>query len=105
MFILWQQIYNEISQKKKLRNYYLFLIWQEWIPIFEANGEGHENLPNYDYTKFVRNPQNLLENNFLDVGMYANAMELYKADLKELRGQLKIKVVIHIAWHLEGGCF
>ena len=35
--------------------------------MFEANGEGHENLPNYDYTKFVRNPQNLLENNFLDV--------------------------------------
>ena len=73
--------------------------------MFEANGEGHENLPNYDYTKFVRNQQNLLENNFLDVGMYANAMELYKADLKELRGQLKIKVVVHIAWHLEGGCF
>ena len=83
--------------------YHLFHIWQGWIPIFEMNGEGHENLPNYDYTKFLRNPHKFIDNNFLDIGMYANAMEFYKADLVELRGQLKIKVVIHIAWHLTLG--
>ena len=83
--------------------YHLFLIWQGWIPIFEMNGEGHEDLPNYDYTKFLRNPHEFLDNNFLDVGIYANAMELYKSDLVELLDQLKIKVVIHIAWHLALG--
>ena len=57
-------------------------------------GEGHENLPNYDYSKFVANPHDFLEDQFLDVGTYANAMELYKEDLLELRNQLKIKVSV-----------
>merc|ERR1719285_774221 len=61
-----------------------------WLPTFEQKGEGHANLPNYDYSKFVANPDNFLEDKFLDVGVYANAMELYKEDLVELRDQLKI---------------
>ena len=69
-------------------------VWQEWLPTFEINGKGHENLPNYDYSNFVANPHNFLENKFLDVGTYANAMELYKEDLVELRNQLKIKVSV-----------
>ena len=40
----------------------------------------------------MANPHNFLEDKFLDVGIYANAMELYKEDLDELRDQLKIKV-------------
>ena len=70
------------------------LVWQNWLPTFEQKGEGHANLPNYDYSKFVANPHNFLKDKFLDVGMYANAMELYKEDLVELRDQLKIKVSV-----------
>ena len=69
-------------------------VCQEWLPTFEQRGEGHANLPNYDYSKFVANPHNFLEDKFLDVGVYANAMELYKEDLVELRDQLKIKVTV-----------
>ena len=42
----------------------------------------------------MANPDNFLEDKFLDVGVYANAMELYKEDLVELRDQLKIKVSV-----------
>ena len=42
----------------------------------------------------MANPHNFLKDKFLDVGMYANAMELYKVDLVELRDQLKIKVSV-----------
>ena len=85
---------------------WLFMVWQqagiswdcfkqdslcqEWLPTFEL--AGHENLPNYDYSKFLANPHDFLEDKFLDVGRYANAMELYKENLDELRDQLKIKV-------------
>ena len=71
-----------------------FFVCQEWLPTFEEKGEGHENLPNYDYSKFVENPHDFLENKFLDVGVYANAMELYKENLVGLRDQLKIKVSV-----------
>ena len=60
--------------------------------MFEQKGKGHENLPNYDYSKFVANPDGFLQDKFLDVGIYSNALDLYKDDLVELRDQLKIKV-------------
>ena len=56
------------------------LIFQEWLPTFETNGEGHANLPNYDFSKFVANPDGFLQDQFLDVGMYPNALDLYKDD-------------------------
>ena len=40
----------------------------------------------------MANPRDFLEDKFLDVGVYANALDLYKEDLVELRDQLKIKV-------------
>ena len=42
----------------------------------------------------MENPHDFLENKFLDVGVYANAMELYKENLVGLRDQLKIKVSV-----------
>ena len=42
----------------------------------------------------MASPHNFLEDKFLDVGTYANAMELYKEDLDDLRDQLKIKVSV-----------
>ena len=42
----------------------------------------------------MANPHDFLEDKFLDVGAYANAMELYKEDLVDLRDQLKIKVSV-----------
>ena len=40
----------------------------------------------------MANPDAFLQDKFLDVGMYPNALDLYKDDLVELRDQLKIKV-------------
>ena len=40
----------------------------------------------------MANPHDFLEDKFLDVGVYANALDLYKEDLVDLRDQLKIKV-------------
>ena len=57
----------------------------------------------------MENPQDFLENKFLDVGVYANAMELYKENLVGLRDQLKIKVSVlnaqcsMIKWRERGG--
>ena len=52
----------------------------------------------------MENPHEFLENKFLDVGVYANAMELYKENLVGLRDQLKIKVsVLNGQIKLKGG--
>ena len=40
----------------------------------------------------MANPDGFLQDKFLDVGIYSNALDLYKDDLVELRDQLKIKV-------------
>ena len=53
---------------------------------------GIMSMPNYDYTTFFANAHRFLENKFLDIGGYPNALDLYKDDLVELQGHLKFKV-------------
>ena len=53
---------------------------------------GIVSMPNYDYTTFFANAQRFLENKFLDIGLYPNALDLYKDDLVELQRHLKFKV-------------
>jgi len=52
---------------------------------------GIMSMPNYDYTTFFANAHRFLENKFLDIGGYPNALDLYKDDLVELQRHLKFK--------------
>ena len=59
---------------------------------------GIVSMPNYDYTTFFANAHCFLENKFLDIGLYPNALDLYKDDLVEQHRHLKFKVTDFYLW-------
>ena len=47
---------------------------------------------NYVYDKFTQNKTAYLRNRWLDVGKYANALDLYQENMKELEEHFQFKV-------------
>ena len=58
-----------------------------WEPIYEQVGQG-----NYVYDKFTENKTAYLWDRWLDVGKYANALNLYQENMKELQEHFQFKV-------------
>ena len=60
----------------------------KWENMYETNREGYL----YYYKKFTANPKQFINNRFLNIGMWANALYFYKENLIELRKQFQFKV-------------
>ena len=58
-----------------------------WEPLYDQVGQG-----NYVYDRFTKNKTAYLQNKWLDVGKYANALSLYKENMKELQEHFQFKV-------------